>query len=61
MPTAPYRLVTFQKDDIRLTWFTVISTLGTSRDVTFQELRLETFFPADEATAALGQQLASSE
>ena len=37
--------------EIRL--FSTIMTLGTPRDVTLQELRIETFFPADEASAAL--------
>jgi transcriptional regulator with XRE-family HTH domain len=34
--------------DLRL--FSTIMTLGTPRDVTLQELHLETFFPADEAS-----------
>jgi transcriptional regulator with XRE-family HTH domain len=34
--------------DLRL--FSTIMTLGTPRDVTLQELRIETFFPADEAS-----------
>jgi transcriptional regulator with XRE-family HTH domain len=36
--------------EIRL--FSTIMTLGTPRDVTLQELRIETFFPADEESAA---------
>jgi transcriptional regulator with XRE-family HTH domain len=36
--------------DVRL--FSTIMTLGTPQDVTLQELRVETFFPADEAAAA---------
>jgi transcriptional regulator with XRE-family HTH domain len=36
--------------DVRL--FSTIMTLGTPQDVTLQELRVETFFPADEASAA---------
>ena len=34
-----------------LSLFTVISTFGTPVDVTVSELAIETFFPADEATA----------
>jgi hypothetical protein len=30
--------------------FSVVSTLGTPIDVTSQELRLESFFPSDDAT-----------
>ena len=35
------------------TWsfFSVVSTIGTPTDVTAQELRVEAFFPADDATA----------
>jgi len=33
-----------------LRFFTMISTLGTPLDVTAQELRIETYFPADDAT-----------
>jgi hypothetical protein len=32
--------------------FTTIATLGTPQDITLQELRVECFFPMDEATAA---------
>jgi transcriptional regulator with XRE-family HTH domain len=37
-----------RKDDIELRLFSTIMTLGTPQDVTLQELRLETFFLADE-------------
>lgn len=48
----------FQIGDQNLTFFTMIATLGTPLDVTLQELRLETIFPADEPTRAfLAQQL----
>jgi hypothetical protein len=33
--------------------FTTIATLGTPRDVTLQEIRIENFFPADPQTAGL--------
>jgi hypothetical protein len=29
-----------------------VTTVGTPQDVTLQEIRLESFFPADAATAA---------
>jgi hypothetical protein len=32
--------------------FSTITTFGTPQDVTLQELRIECFFPADEATRA---------
>jgi hypothetical protein len=40
-----------RKDGTELNLFTTITTLGTPHDVTVHELRLEAFFPADEATA----------
>ena len=36
--------------DVELRLFSTIMTLGTPQDVTLQELRIETFFPADEAS-----------
>jgi transcriptional regulator with XRE-family HTH domain len=40
----------FQKDKTRLSLFTTIATLGTPQDITIQELRVESFFPMDDAT-----------
>jgi transcriptional regulator with XRE-family HTH domain len=40
----------FQKGRIRLRLFTTIATLGTPRDITLQELRIESFFPMDDET-----------
>lgn len=42
----------FQKDGTTLELFTVIATLGTPQDITLQELRIESFFPMNEATGA---------
>ena len=36
-----------RKDSLELRLFSAIMTLGTPQDVTLQELRVETFFPAD--------------
>ncbi len=38
----------FRTGDIDLRLFTTIMTLGTPQDITLQELRIETFFPADQ-------------
>jgi transcriptional regulator with XRE-family HTH domain len=43
--------VTFLKDDLRLSLFTAITTFGSPSDVALQELRIETLFPLDEASA----------
>jgi len=48
----PFLPVTLRKDGVELNLFTTIATLGTPHDVTVHELRVESFFPADEASAA---------
>jgi transcriptional regulator with XRE-family HTH domain len=35
-----------------LTFLSTVTTFGTARDITIEELSVETFFPADEATSA---------
>jgi hypothetical protein len=53
-PTSgPVLPMLFRKGDARLQLFTTIATLGTPQDVTLQELRIESFFPMDEATAQI--------
>ncbi len=47
LPFLPMKL---SKDGVELNLFTTITTLGTPHDVTVHELRLEAFFPADEAS-----------
>jgi hypothetical protein len=53
LPFLPMQL---RKDGTELNLFTTITTLGTPHDVTVHELRVENFFPADEATASWFQQ-----
>ena len=48
---APVLPMHFRKGEVALRLFTAIATLGTPQDVTLQELRIETFFPVDDATA----------
>ncbi|RFP08218.1 MULTISPECIES: helix-turn-helix domain-containing protein [unclassified Duganella] len=48
----PFLPLTLRKDGVELNLFTTIATLGTPHDVTVHELRIESFFPADEASAA---------
>jgi hypothetical protein len=50
---TPVLNIHFRKDDTALRVFTTIATLGTPQDVTLQEIRIECFFPADEASAVL--------
>jgi len=42
--------VNLEKGDTKLVLFSTLTTLGTPLDVTAQELRIESYFPADEAT-----------
>ena len=48
---SPVLPVHFLHDGTSLRLFTTIATLGTPRDVTLQEVRIEFFFPMDEMTA----------
>lgn len=50
---APIVPMQFRKGDTQLSLFTTIATLGTPRDVMAQELRVESFYPTDEATAEI--------
>lgn len=43
-----------------LSFFSVTSVLGTPRDVTLSELAIESFLPADDATAAALRDMAGS-
>jgi transcriptional regulator with XRE-family HTH domain len=47
---APVLTLDFRKGERLLRVFTTIATLGTAHDITLQEIRVECFFPADEAT-----------
>jgi transcriptional regulator with XRE-family HTH domain len=49
IPVVP---VEFEKDGLALSYFSTVTTLGTPQDAMLQEIRIESFFPADEATAA---------
>jgi hypothetical protein len=48
---APVLPIHFRRGDTSLRLFTTIATLGTPRDVTLEEIRIEFFFPMDEPTA----------
>ena len=48
----PFLPARFQTPDGLLSFLTILGGLGSPRDVTLQELRIEIFFPADEATKA---------
>jgi transcriptional regulator with XRE-family HTH domain len=50
---SPVLPMHFRKGDTELRLFTTIATLGTPQDITVQELRIECFFPMDDATAGV--------
>jgi transcriptional regulator with XRE-family HTH domain len=50
---TPVLSMEFAKDGWKLRLFTTIATLGTPQDITLQEIRVESFFPADSDTERL--------
>lgn len=56
---APFLPVVLERDGFRASFFTTLTTLGSPLDVTTQELMIECYFPADEATHAAMQELAA--
>jgi transcriptional regulator with XRE-family HTH domain len=57
--SAPFLAMVLRKGDLTLRFFSTIATLGTPQDITLQELRVECFFPGDEATEELARRLAT--
>jgi transcriptional regulator with XRE-family HTH domain len=51
-PPSPMLAIGYRHDGALLRFFSMITTFGTPHDVTVQELRIESFFPADDATRA---------
>jgi transcriptional regulator with XRE-family HTH domain len=52
--------VHFRKGDFEARIFSTVTTLGTAQDITLQELRIEVFYPADEASERAMRSLAES-
>jgi MmyB-like transcription regulator ligand binding domain len=48
--TLPLLPVVFSKDGLRLSYFSMVTTVGTPQDITLQEIRVESFFPVDART-----------
>jgi DNA-binding XRE family transcriptional regulator len=57
VPVMPFNL---QIGTLRASMFAVVATFGTAQDVTADELRIETLFPADAETEALLRGLADA-
>jgi DNA-binding XRE family transcriptional regulator len=56
----PFLPVHIRRDGIEARFFTMLTTLGTPMDVTAEELSVEAYFPADDATRALLESMAVS-
>lgn len=59
-PALPFLPVHLRRDGIEARFFTMLTTIGTPLDVTAEELRVEAYFPADEATKTLMDVMARS-
>ncbi|HMJ51177.1 MAG TPA: helix-turn-helix transcriptional regulator [Polyangiaceae bacterium] len=58
-PVSPVVPVVFEKAGDRFDFFSAVTTLGTPQDITVQEVRIESFFPVDDATARAARRLAT--
>jgi transcriptional regulator with XRE-family HTH domain len=52
-PQDPVLTMAIRKGDVAMRLFTTLAVFGTPLEVTAEEVRIESFFPADEATAVL--------
>jgi transcriptional regulator with XRE-family HTH domain len=50
VPVMPFNM---EVNGLRISMFAVVATFGTAQDITAEELRIETLFPADAETEAL--------
>lgn len=51
--TGPFLTVHLRRNGVEASLFSTIATIGTPIDATAEEIAIETFFPANDATAAL--------
>jgi hypothetical protein len=49
--------MTFIKDDAVMSYFSLVTTVGTPQTIAAQELRVECLYPVDDETAALHAKL----
>lgn len=54
----PMLTMRLKRDDVSLAFFSTLTMLATPRDVTLQELRIESFYPADTITQETARRLA---
>ncbi|MET1074487.1 MAG: hypothetical protein ABWY11_17705 [Umezawaea sp.] len=58
-PLLPIVLIRYALGDRRFDHFSTVTTLGTPQDVMLKELRIECFFPVDDATRSHARGLAA--
>jgi hypothetical protein len=49
----PFLTINYRWKNTTLRLFSALTTFGAALDIALQELRIESFFPADEATRAV--------
>ncbi len=59
-PLVPIVPVSFAHRGQAFNFFSAVTVLGTPQDITLQELRVESFFPLDDATASSARSLANA-
>lgn len=59
IPSDPILTVTFRIGDLELRFMTTITVFNAPQNVTLEDLRIESYFPADEATARALERLLS--
>ena len=62
LESAPYLVlpIHLKRDDLELRLFSAVTTMGTPQDITLQELRMESFMPADVATESALRAIAAT-
>jgi len=56
---SPFLTIDYNWNHSTLRMFSMLTAFGTAQDIALQELRIESFFPADESTRALLNHLAA--
>jgi transcriptional regulator with XRE-family HTH domain len=60
-PAPPLLTMRLRRGDLSLAFFSTLTALATPRDVMLEQLRIECFYPADEATEKTARRLADEE
>jgi transcriptional regulator with XRE-family HTH domain len=57
-PSEPTFTLRMRRDDLRLAFLTTVTAFNAPQNVTLEELRIESYFPLDDATAAACEAMA---